>query len=451
MRLHRQLPPIAFPVLFFAGVILAGTLLLHSPPALRGAPISWLDALFTATSATCVTGLTVVDTGSFFSPAGQAVILLLIQLGGLGIMSFTSLAAYLWRHRISITDRAAVGQGLLHDPNFHLGRFLKLIFLWTLLIELVGAGLLYLLDRRGFAGFSALFHAVSAYCNAGFGLRPDNLAGWRGDWGVNLVIMALIVLGGLGFSVVMEIQSRYLPRRIALVKRRELSWYASLVISTTIFLIVAGGIAILLGEYGGVTRELPPDEHLLAALFQSVTCRTAGFNTLEIGRMSDISLLVMILLMFIGGAPGSTAGGIKVTTFRTLCAFTLAQLKGRPQAVVGRFAIDRESVGNALTLLVFAAGLVISATLLLGFSESGFLFQPQPRGRALEILFEVVSAFGTVGLSTGLTPSLSPFGRLVIVLLMFIGRLGPLLLISSLQGLQKRELFRRPEEKILIG
>lgn len=451
MRLHRQLPPIAFPVLFFAGVILTGTVLLHSPMALRGTPISWLDALFTATSATCVTGLAVVDTGSFFSPVGQAIILLLIQLGGLGIMSFTSLAAYLWRHRISIADRIAVGQGLLHDPNFHLGRFLKLIFLWTLFIELIGAGLLYLLDPQGFAGFSALFHAVSAFCNAGFGLRPDSLTAWRGDWGVNLVIISLIILGGLGFSVVMEIESRYLPRRIALVKRKKLSWYASLVISTTIFLIVAGWLAIGLGEYGGATRELPVGEQLLAALFQSVTCRTAGFNTVEIGRMSDISLLVMILLMFIGGAPGSTAGGIKVTTFRTLWAFLLSQLRGRRQAVVGRYAIDRESVSSALILLVFASVLVVFATLLLGFSESGFTFHPQSRGYSLEVLFEVVSAFGTVGLSTGLTPRLTPFGRLMIVALMFIGRLGPLLLLSSLQSLQKRELFLRPEEKILIG
>ena len=451
MKLRKNLSPIAFPVIFFAGVICLGTFLLHSPFALRGQAISWLNALFTATSATCVTGLVVVDTGTYFSRGGQLVILGLIQLGGLGIMTFTSLAAYLWRHRISITDNVAVGQGLLHDPNFHLGRFLKLIFFWTMVIELSGALLLTFFDPHGFSGFSALFHAVSAFCNAGFGLRADSLSAWRGDWGVNLVIMGLIILGGLGFSVITELQGHYLalPRRRR--HGRRLSWYSTLVIRTTLFLIVVGALMIYLGERSGTGRELSGGTALLTALFQSVTCRTAGFNTLEIGRMTNVAILVMIILMFIGGAPGSCAGGIKVTTFRTLWAFLVSHLRGREQAVVGRFAVDRNSVSSALTLLVFAVALVIFAILLLDFSEGGNIPHDQARGLFLEIVFEVVSAFGTVGLSAGLTPKLTQFGRLVIISLMFIGRLGPLVLLASLQSLQKQELFLRPEEKILIG
>jgi len=451
MKLRKNLSPIAFPVIFFAGVICLGAFLLHSPFALRGQAISWLDAFFTATSATCVTGLVVVDTGTFFSRGGQLVILGLIQLGGLGIMTFTSLAAYLWRHRISITDRIAVGEGLLHDPNFHLGRFLKLIFFWTMLIELTGALLLAVFDPQGFYGFSGLFHSVSAFCNAGFGLRTDSLVSWRGNWGVNLVIMGLIILGGLGFSVLTELQAHYLASNRPRQPGRRLSWYSSLVLSTTIFLILAGGMMIYLGEMSGTGRELSQSEALLTALFQSVTCRTAGFNTLEINRMTNVAILVMIMLMFIGGAPGSCAGGIKVTTFRALWAFLVSHLRGRDQAVVGRFAVDRTSVNSALTLLVFAFSLVVFATLLLDFSEGGNVPHAQARGLFLEIVFEVVSAFGTVGLSTGLTAKLSQFGRVVIIVLMFIGRLGPLVLLASLQSLQKPELFLRPEEKILIG
>lgn len=451
MKQRRHLSPIAFPVLYFAGVICLGTVLLHSPFALRDQAINWLDALFTATSATCVTGLVVVDTGTFFSRGGQLVILALIQLGGLGIMTFTSLAAYLWRHRISITDRVAVGQGLLHDPDFHLGRFLKLIFFWTLLIELGGALLLTALAPRGFTGFSAMFHSVSAFCNAGFGLHADSLTAWRGDLGVNLVIMGLIILGGLGFSVLTEMQEQFLLPVLRGKRGRRLSWYSALILRTSCFLVLAGGLMIYLGEMNGTGRELSGGEALLSALFQSVSCRTAGFNTLEINRMTNVAILVMIVLMFIGGAPGSCAGGIKVTTFRTLWAFLVSHLRARDQAVVGRFAVDRGSVNSALTLLVFAVTLVLAATLLLDFSEGGNVPHDQARGLFLEIVFEVVSAFGTVGLSTGLTAKLSQFGRLVIISLMFIGRLGPLVLLASLQSLQRKELFLRPEKKILIG
>ncbi len=444
------LPPLGLPVLFFAVAIVAGAVVLHNPLCLRGATLSWTDALFTATSATCVTGLAVVDTGSRFSPFGQLVILLLIQIGGLGIMTFTSLAFYLRHHRISLVDRMAVSQMLLHDPRFHLGRFLTRIVLWTLTIECIGAVLLHLLAPAGFSPFSAVFHAVSAFCNAGFSLNRDSLMAYRSDIGINLVFITLIVLGGIGFSVLNEVGEWTLAygRRVG---RRHLSWYSSLVLRTSGWLILLGWVGILFADFVGFQRPMPAGEAILASLFQSVTCRTAGFNTLAIDQMTTVSLAIMILLMFIGGAPGSCAGGVKVTTGRALAGFVAAQIRGRDQVVIGRFAIDQESLNRALILVFFAGTIVFGATLLLTISEGGDIPHPQARGLFLDLLFESVSAFGTVGLSTGITPTFSIFGKWVLIFLMFIGRLGPLVFLGAIQGLHREPFFRWPEESVLIG
>lgn len=451
MKIKKFFSPIAFPIIFFAGIICIGTILLHSSFCLRSGSISWLDAMFTATSATCVTGLTVVDIGTFFNQQGHIIILSLIQLGGLGIMTFTSLAFYLWRRRITITDRLAVGQSLLHDPSFHLGRFLKRIVFWTFFLESCGALLIFIQQPRAFPVFSAIFHSISAFCNAGFSLHADSLISVRGNWGLNLVFMFLIITGGVGFSVLVEGQSYLAGKMSDLHKRPAFSWYSMTVMKTTVFLIIAGFLCIYAAEYVGFRRDVSGHEAILTALFQSVTCRTAGFNTLELARMTNVSLFLMIILMFIGGAPGSCAGGIKVTTFRVLWALFVAEVKGREQAVIGKFAVDKESVNNALTLFVYAGCIILISTFILDFTEGGDIPHLQARGQFLEILFEVVSAFGTVGLSTGLTPKLSMSGRGIILLLMFVGRLGPLVLLAAFQKLRRRDLFLRPEEKILIG
>ncbi|MGV1100935.1 TrkH family potassium uptake protein [Thiovibrio sp. JS02] len=454
MRLTKKIPPFSLPILFFALIICVGATLLHIPGSHAAAPLSWTDAFFTATSAVCVTGLTVVDTGSFFSLQGQSIIVILIQLGGLGIMTFTGLFYYLWRKQVSLTDKIAVGQSLLHDPGFHLGTFLLRIVLWTFLIEAAGGVAIHLLSPGGFPPFFAIFHAISAFCNAGFGLYGDSLTAWQGNWPINLVIMALIILGGLGFSVIVELHT-YTASRLTRAgtrrKKSHLSWYALLVIKTSFFLILAGAAAIYCAEFFGGKPAMPTATSLLAALFQSVTCRTAGFNTLPIGEMSNVSLLIMIMLMFIGGAPGSCAGGIKVTSFRVLTAFLLAQFKGRDQAVIGTRAASRQSVNKALILFIFAAIIIMLATLVLNISEGGPLPHPMTRGLAMEIFFEVVSAFGTVGLSTGLTPQLSPFGKWVVILLMFLGRLGPIVFLATIQSLQKKEAYHWAEEDPLIG
>ncbi len=448
MKKHLRLSPFLYPILYFGVVILTGTFLLQAPFTHPGKVLGWVDALFTATSATCVTGLVVVDTGSFFNHWGQAILLVLIQCGGLGIMTFTGLFFYLLHRRVSVTDRVAVGQSLLHDPTFSLGKFLGAIVVLAFGAEAVGAVALHLAAPSSFTPFSALFHAVSAFCNAGFSLFPDSLSTWRGSWFINLVFMGLIVAGGLGFSVLMELLARFWAALNG--KSRRLSWYSLIVLKTTVFLIVAGWVAIFLAEFCG-NRCLPAGQQALAALFQSVTCRTAGFNTLDIGRMTNVSLMIMIVLMFIGAAPGSCAGGIKVTTFRAVAAFIWAQARASHQAVIGRFALDRKTINKAIVLTATAALIIIAGVLLLNITEGGDVPHPRARGMFLEIFFEVVSAFGTVGLSTGITASLSAAGKLILTVIMFVGRLGPILFFSVLQSFKRERFFNLAEESLLIG
>ncbi|SDN28083.1 trk system potassium uptake protein TrkH [Desulfonauticus submarinus] len=439
--------PFSLPVYFFALTILIGAIILHHPISLKGNSISWLDALFTATSATCVTGLIVVDTGSFFSPFGQGVILTLIQLGGLGIMTYTSLVFYLWRKKISITDRIAVGQSLLHDPSFHLGKFLTQMIQFVFFIELGGALLLYLLDPIKFSPFSAIFHSISAFCNAGFSLFSSSLIEWQSSFLVNLIFIILIVSGGLGFAVILEIYER----KIHVRTKQKLSWHSKIVLETTLALIVGGTILIFIAEFFAHPEYIDLKKSILTSFFQSITCRTAGFNTVEIDKMTNLSLLIMIFLMFIGGSPGSCAGGIKTTTFRTFVSFGWSNLIGRKQCVIGKYALDDKSLNKALTLIIFAMSLIFLATAILLATEGGDIPHHLTKGLFLEILFEVVSAFGTVGLSVGLTPNLSVIGKMVIIALMFIGRLGPILFLTLLQSWQSQERFKWPENTLLIG
>ncbi len=445
--------PLLLPVVFFVVVILIGGLLLHNGQGGKAGSLSWTDAFFTSTSATCVTGLSVVDTGSFFTRWGQVVILGLMQAGGLGIMTFTSLALYLWRRRVSFTDRIAVGQSLLHDPGFALGRFLIQLFCVTFFIELLGALLLFWQAPNAFTPFSAIFHAVSAFCNAGFSLFNDSLMTWKGDWGVNLTFIALIFLGGIGFSVLIEWQSVGINRfkSETLNVNNRLSWYSRTVVKTSLFLILLGWILIYLAEFVGYHRMTATENAVLSALFQSVTCRTAGFNTLNISEMTNVSLFIMLGLMFIGGAPGSCAGGVKVTTFRVLIAAVWSQLRGRRQSVIGKFAISEDAIKKAFVLFVFAVAIVFIASFMLDFTEGGDQPHDLVRGQFLEILFETVSAFGTVGLSTGITPTLTVAGKWILIVLMLVGRLGPLVLISAVQAFQKESWYTLPEKNPMIG
>ncbi len=451
MKIKKFFSPLSLPILLFAVTICIGTILLHSHFSYYGKNISWLDSLFTATSATCVTGLTVVDTGTVFTRTGQIIIVSLIQLGGLGIMTFTSLAFYLWRKRIFLTDKIAVGESLLNNASFHLGGFLKKIIIFTFFIEAAGTFFIVIFGHNRFSLFSAAFHSISAFCNAGFSLNSDNLVHFKGNWGLNITIMGLIILGGLGFSVLEEGHSYLLTKIRHKKEEYKLSRHFGIVIKTTLFLILAGWIFIYFADYVNLQKSFPENEDMLASLFQSVTCRTAGFNTLYIPSMTNTSLLFMILLMFIGGAPGSCAGGIKVTTFRVLQSFIIDTIRGRDQVCVGRYAVDRDTVNKALTLLFFSVAIILISVLLMSFTEGGDLSHLKANGNFLEVLFETVSAYGTVGLSTGLTSGLTYVGKIIIVALMFIGRLGPLVLLSALQSIQTKILYLKPEQSISIG
>lgn len=451
----RLLSPYWLPIWFFGGGILLGTLMLHLDVSHPGGPLSFIDALFTATSAMCVTGLAVVDTGTRFSTLGLDVILVLIQTGGLGIMTFTTLVVYLLGKRISLSDRTAVSQSLLRDPSFSLPKFLGLVIGGTLALEGAGAFALWLMDPVGFHPYSAIFHSISAFCNAGFSLYPDSLTHWAGNGGVNIVFMILITLGGLGFFVLTDC-FRFVKENIRLRGRKHhakirVSWHTSIVLKTSLFLVVLGTVVIFFAEAAAGNAPASVAEHFWTALFQSVTCRTAGFNTVDIGNMTNVSLTVMMFLMMVGGSPGSCAGGIKTTTFLALCGFVWSQLRGRTQIRLGRYALSQDAQNKVVSLVTMTFVLVGLGTLILTALESGDSSYLMARDEFIKNLFETVSAFATVGLSTGLTGSLDFVEKLTVVILMFVGRLGPVWLLSALQSWQSEPRFRVPTSDLPLG
>ena len=452
----KVISPYWLPIFFFAGPILLGGLALYLDASHPGGPLSFLDALFTATSAMCVTGLIVVDTGSYFSLLGQTIILLLIQLGGLGIMTFTTLLIYLLGQRVPLKDRFAVGQTLLHDPSFSLFRFLLLVVGATFFFELSGAVALWLLDPVGFHPYSALFHSISAFCNAGFSLYPESLSNWSGDAGINIVFMALITLGGLGFYVILEcsrLLKRLLTNRHSLKTGMPLlSWHSSIVLKTSAFLTLAGAAIFFVAE--GAAGNAPDSygEWILTSLFQSVTSRTAGFNTVDIGTMTNVSLVFMMALMFVGGSPGSCAGGIKTTTFRALCSFVAAQFRGESQVRIGRFALSPAAMNRAITLFTMSVLLVFVGTICLTSLESADVASYlMGRDKFMVNMFEIVSAFATVGLSTGITGDLNGAEKSMVIVLMFVGRLGPLWLLSALNSWQSERRYELPSADLPLG
>ncbi|WP_319467499.1 potassium transporter TrkG [uncultured Pseudodesulfovibrio sp.] len=447
--------PYWMPVWFFAGAILIGACILHLDASHPGGPLSFVDALFTATSAMCVTGLAVVDTGTYFSTLGLDVLLTLIQLGGLGIMTFTTLIIHLLGKHVSLGDRIAVGQSLLRDPSFSLPKFLSRVVIGTFMFEAAGALCLWLMDPVGFSPYSAIFHSISAFCNAGFSLYSDSLTQWAGHGGINTVFMVLITAGGLGFYVLNECASlaKYavLHRGKKYRGKRVLSWHSSIVLKTSLFLVVAGAVVIFFAE--GVAGNAPADlaEHIWTSLFQSVTCRTAGFNTVDIGGMTNVSLAFMMLLMLIGGSPGSCAGGIKTTTFRALCGFIASQFRGREQVQIGRYALNQEAQNKVISLVTTTFVLVWVGTMVLTAFESGQVSELMAREEFLPNLFETVSAFATVGLSTGVTPVLTDVEKVTVIILMFVGRLGPMWLLSALQSWQAERRYKVPTSDLPLG
>lgn len=436
----------------FLAVIAIGTLLLLLPIATRNEGWDWnhlIVALFTATSAVCVTGHIIVDTGTYFSFFGHAVILLLIQVGGLGYMTATTFLLLLLGRRFGLRDKVAIQQALDRTGMHGARQVLQSIIATTVLFELTGAFLLLFvfvpqhgLDR---GLWLALFHSVSAWNNAGFSLFADNFVGYQSSPVVNLVIPGLIIFGGIGYEVLFEL---YLWLQTRLRQQRQqliLSLSFKVALSTTLVLLMLGTIAFFLVEIRNEATLAPMNvpTQLMAAWFQSVTTRTAGFNTIDLGKMTTAGLFITIALMFVGGSPGGTAGGIKTTTLLVLSRCTWTILQGREAVTLYGRQLPLTVILKAVGVTVGSTATVIVMTTLIALTD--------PEVSFIQILFEVVSAFATVGLSTGITASLSTFAKLVLVATMYIGRVGVLLAIAAILGDPKPSFVNYPEENLLVG
>lgn len=443
-RLGFRLQPHKTLVLGFGFIIFLGTMLLTLPIATEdGQGMPLLDALFTATSATCVTGLVVVDTGDTFTKFGEMVILLMIQIGGLGFMSFATLLAFIFGKRISFKERLVIQESLNYSSVEGVVRLVKRILIFTAVIEITGGILLsirFSFDMPlGQAIYFGFFHAISNFNNAGFDIMGGfkGLTGYAEDPIVNLTLILLIIIGGIGFIVMNEIYEYKVTKKLSL--------HSKMALSVSAILIAGGAILIFLLEYNNpaTLKPMSLSGKMFGALYQSVTPRTAGSNTLNIPDLTQTTLFMIIFLMFIGASPGSTGGGIKTTTFAVLLGAFKSQIRGKEDVTYFGRRMDTSLIYKSLTVTVSALFLVIFVTMVLTVTEPGKDF--------LMILFEATSAFATVGLSMGLTPELSPIGKMLITFTMFAGRVGPLTLAFAIAKKRKVDHYRYPVGKVMIG
>lgn len=440
------LNPPATVVSSFALAILCGWLLLALPQAgTEGRPLGPLDALFTATSATCVTGLIVKDTPRDFSPFGQVVILLLIQAGGLGIMTLAGVFSAARGRRVSLRQRMIAHDTVVMHEWRSIGATLRSIALYVFAFELAGALALWLRwwqsgAGTGQAAWLAAFHAVSAFCNAGFSLFSTSLEAYAGDAIIVGVVGGLIIIGGLGFPVSTDLWRVHVLRRQG--RRGRLSLHSRLTLVTTGGLLVVGFAGFLVLEWAGALAGRGVLESVYAGGFQSVTARTAGFNTVPVSALTDATRFLLILLMFIGASPGSTGGGIKTATFAVLVCLARTMIYGGSHVHVFGRAIPEAVRHRAVAIVILFGVFVLIWTFALSVSESA---------RFMDLLFEAVSAFGTVGLSAGVTPMLTAFGKLAIIAAMFMGRVGPLTLALAVAQRKRRVELTHPEETVMVG
>jgi trk system potassium uptake protein TrkH len=447
----RLLTPERTLILSFVIIILVGTGLLSLPYAAKAKPASLVDALFTATSGVCVTGLIVVDTGTFYSQFGQMVILVLIQMGGLGIMTFSVFFYLLLGRSIAIRDRRIIQDTFSQFPIRNLTVLLKSVFLYTMVIEVAGALILFIGWRNTFSLTGALyfsvFHAVSAFCNAGFSLFSDSFVGFQTNIPINLSVTSLIILGGIGFIVLREIVEMGFRRAL----RLRVSLHAKVVLTTTATLIVLGSLVVFFIERDNSLAKFSLGEKVLISYFQSVTSRTAGFNTIPIMGLSNATLFILILLMFVGASPGSCGGGIKTSNLATLVSLALNRYRGTDRANLFKRTIPNETVSRSISITLASIVAVTIATNLLLITQLGDMSHGESRGMFLEVLFETVSAFGTVGLSMDVTSKLNLPGKLIITAMMLLGRLGPLTLAFAMARRVKKAEFQYAEENIIVG
>ena len=426
----------------FLVLILIGGIILSLPISSQsGEPTNFLDAIFTSTSAVCVTGLVTLDTSTHWSILGQTVIITLIEIGGLGFMSFAVLISLILGKKITLRERLVMQEAMNTYSIQGLVRMVKYVLIFTVSVQFFGALLLstQFVPEYGLSRgiFYSIFHSISAFCNAGFDLFGTSLVSFSNNSVVILVVSTLIIIGGLGFTVLLEI---YEFKGI-----KKLSLHSKLVLITTGVLIFGGAILMLIFEYSNPNTIglMNIKDKLLNSFFASVSPRTAGFNSIPTSDMTLASKFLTIILMLIGGSPGSTAGGLKTVTCGILVLTVISVIKGREDTEVFGRRFTKEIVYKAFTIVFIGLSLVIGVTMILSYTEAGASF--------IDLLYESASALGTAGLTLGLTPNLSPIGKVLIMLMMYIGRVGPLTVMLALTRKRKKSGYKYPEGKILIG
>ena len=472
LPIRRKLDPTQIVIVSFALVISLGTILLSLPFATAsGERIPLVDAFFTAVSATCVTGLIVVDTGTYFSTFGQVVILLCIQVGGLGLMAFTTIFVVALGNRIAIADRLAIQQSFHHSPMANIKRLVKYIVVVTLLVEAIGAAVLtvhWTIQQRfatfGETAYSAIFHSISSFCNAGFSLNADSMVSYNTDGVTVITISVLIIVGGIGFLVAFDVKEYFrclFSRRAAetrihesvgmVVRKPRLSVHSKFVLITTAFLIVIGTLSYYILERNGLFSDMPAGVAWLNAFFCSITPRTAGFNTIDYAGMSGAALLCTMVLMFIGASPGSAGGGVKTSTFGVLVAYSITRWMGHRNLNIFGRTIPQLSIDRAAGVVISAVALLIVVSSLLMAIETYYMTSKESQGSFLSIIFESISAFATVGLSMGETSKLGTGSKIVLSVVMFLGRIGPLTLALAISPKSYDKQLQYPEENIMVG
>jgi trk system potassium uptake protein TrkH len=463
----RRLRAAELLILSFAAVIAAGTLLLRLPVATRsGQPLPLIDAFFTAASATCVTGLAVFDAGARLSHFGQLVLLSCIQIGGLGLMTLTTVFGVMLGHRLGITDRAGIEAAFHHSPRAPMIALVRYVIVSTVLTEAAAAVVLAAhwkasgrFEQWSTALYHGVFHSVSAFCNAGFSLYQRGMVEFRDDPVTLLVISGLIVAGGLGFLVGLDIlqlarsfvrSRRQLPGG-EVAHRSRLSVHTKLVVVVTSALLAIGTLSYYLLERTQAFAGMSEGQAWLNAWFCAVTPRTAGFNTVDYGTLGAGTLLCTMVLMMIGASPGSTGGGIKTSTFGVLIAYAISRMRGFSRVHLFRRTIPQESIDRAGGVVVLSIALVVLAASALMVTELYGLPDAQAQQRFVPVLFETISAFGTVGLSMNLTADLTAAGKVLIAVVMFLGRVGPLTLALAITARRAQPQFRYAEENLMIG
>ncbi len=441
--MKTTLAPAQLVVLSFIFVILMGTGFLLLPGAVaQNEKIKVIDALFTATSATCVTGLIVVDTGSYFTRFGQIVILILIQIGGLGLMTITTFFTLIFGRDMNVRENIIMSATLNIKTLSKVSNLVVSILILTFSFELLGAFLLYF-AWSGYDSFTwgpkfyyCIFHSISAFCNAGFSLFPNSFENFKDNIFFNIIITSLIIFGGLGFAALVNIA------RSIIFKKERLSLHTKLILIITASLIFAGMLLIALIEWNNSLSDLPGKTKIISSYFLSITPRTAGFNTINMQNLTYECYFLIIILMFIGASPGGTGGGIKTSTFGIFLGTIWSMLQGRSSVEIFKRNVSKDDVNNALLLTILA--LMLLATF-------GFILLLTQEGDPMHIFFELFSAFGTVGLSAGITPQLTIIGKVIIIMTMFIGRVGPLTLLLAIRQRREAIMYEYPEEPVMIG